>query len=723
MADLSSLLGAAGVGGAIGKAVVSLELSTAKYQSELKAAEGQTVASTNAMGSSTSKMGSIASAAFLGIGVAAVAGLAVSVKAAVEAQAAHTKLANTFKNNALLADSSVEAFEAQADALRDLTGVDDEAISGAQALLGQFKLTGQEVLKLTPAIVDLSAKMGIDLEAAAKAVGKATQGSSGALARYGIILDKDKLAADGFSTTLKGLGVAAGFAEQRAKDEPWRLLGAQFEEIAETLGKKLLPVIEDLAQTLSENMPTVEAFAAALQHVVDVLLVLEELAFHPWTVLGDSVESAGERIGELNLKFPELQKNLGEMQAKADMATAGINNLTGGLDLSRISAVSAGTEWKGLSKTGKEIADGLRADLPEIIGTVTKWKDVFTLSPADLVKISESWVAIGKTMLRDLKELADSDLKPAMKEAIAALPPEMRHAWAEGNAKEKGAIEASIRQSYNIKDELAKIANDAAGAAREIGRNIASGIALGITTSSELITVAAAGAVHRAIEAAKAAGKIHSPSEEMMKVGAELAKGLEQGILKNTQRVVDATKEMLDKVIGAASSFRSGISGGISSFGNIGGAFGEGEMPLNAVIAQQVGGAQQLASVLQTLKTQGASRALLSQVAQSGTGFGQALLQGGPSQVADANRALQEIADLARQTGKGLSEAFFGDRIDKLGDKLDRQNDHLRDIEQAIRGLEHGHDVILDGEKISISVRKELIRNGSRNQDIFGGRA
>jgi len=723
VADLSSVLGSLGIGGAIGQAIVRLELDTQKYLGEMKAAEGQTVASTKAMGTSTSNLGKLASSAFLGIGVAAVAGLAVSVKAAVEAEAAHTKLANTFKNNKLLADSSVEAFEAQADALRELTGVDDEAISGAQALLGQFKLTGAQITALIPKVVDLSAKMGIDLDAAAKAVGKATQGSAGVLARYGIILDKDKLAADGFNTTLHGLGVAAGFAEERAKDEPWRLIGAQFEEIAETIGKKLLPVIQDLAQTLADNMPTVEAFGSALQTVLDVLANVEQISFAPWTILGDSMGTVGGKVDELHLKFPELQKNLEDMQAKADLATAGINNLTGGLDLSRISAVSAGTEWKGLSKTGKEIADNLRAELPDIIGTVTKWKDVFTLSPSELLKISQSWVAIGKTMLADLRELAESDLKPAMKEAIAALPPEMRHAWAEGNAKQKGAIEASIRQSYNIKDELDKIANDAAGAAREIGRNIASGIALGITTSSELITVAAANAVHRAIESAKEAGKIHSPSEEMMKVGAELAKGLEQGILKNTQKVVDATKAMLEKVIGAASSFRSGISGGISSFGNLGSAFGNGDLPLADIIAQQVGGATQLAEILKALKSGGASKGLLSQVAESGAGFGSALLAGGPAQIEEANKAIQEIADLARLTGKGLSEAFFGERIDKLGDKLDRQNEHLHDIEQAIRGLEHGHDVILDGEKIAITVRKNLISTGARNPNIFGGRA
>ena len=88
MADLGSLLGAAGIGGAIGQAVVRLELDTAKYQAELKTAQASTVAGTNTMGAATSKFSGLAQTALLGVGVAAVAGAAMSIKAAVEARSA-----------------------------------------------------------------------------------------------------------------------------------------------------------------------------------------------------------------------------------------------------------------------------------------------------------------------------------------------------------------------------------------------------------------------------------------------------------------------------------------------------------------------------------------------------------------------------------------------------------------------------------------------------------
>jgi hypothetical protein len=69
MADLGSLLGAAGIGGVIGKAIVSLELSTAKYQAELKAAQAETQAGSTRMGSALTSLGRVGGLAVAGLGV------------------------------------------------------------------------------------------------------------------------------------------------------------------------------------------------------------------------------------------------------------------------------------------------------------------------------------------------------------------------------------------------------------------------------------------------------------------------------------------------------------------------------------------------------------------------------------------------------------------------------------------------------------------------------
>lgn len=310
MADLGSLLGAAGVGGAIGQAIVKLELDTSKYSAELKGAQAQTVAGTSSMGSGFSKFGGLASTALLGAGAAAVAFGAFSVKAAIEANDAHLKLTNTFKNNASLADSSVAAFERQADALRNLTGTDDEAIIAGQALLGSFKLTGEQVEALTPRVVDLAAKYDIDLQTAFKAVGKATQGNAGILSRYGVVLDEAAVKSDAFGATLEGLGVAQGFAADRAKAEPWRVLSAQFEEIAERLGTALLPILQDLAEFVTNYvLPFLEGLIIGFQQLGHWVAVAVDWVGRFYDAIGSGVPVTKEMTDLIaKAAAPELAK-------------------------------------------------------------------------------------------------------------------------------------------------------------------------------------------------------------------------------------------------------------------------------------------------------------------------------------------------------------------------------------------------------------------------------
>jgi len=777
MADISSLLGSAGIGGAIGKAIVSLELDTKKYLGEMKAAEGQTAASTNSMATGMSKFGALASTAFAGVGVAAVAFAAVSVKAALEANEAHLKLQNTFANNASLADSSVAAFEAQANALRDLTGVDDEAIIGAQALLGQFHLTGSQVEKLIPLIVDLSAKMGIDLETAAKAVGKATQGNTGALARYGIMIDDTGKGVNNFTATLQGLGVAQGFAADRAKAEPWLVLQAQFEELEETVGQALIPimqaivpVLEDLVTVLQFATGATEGFDRAVQDA-SISLASGELHLAGWIekmtghipFIGQAVEvwdqyraAQDAASASIGLSADQLD-TLNTAITTGDPAVAHFRDQAVGLfeDFLNLSEIAPEVRKRlshltddipKVAKAFRDTRDALIEEIPAIRGTATTWKETFTLSPNELKKITESWAKIARTIASDLREIADSDLKPRMREAIAALPPEMRHAWVEGNDRQRASIEKSIQTTFSVEDQMPKLAREALTGGTLVGTNMDQGIVRGIESGIPAITSAARNAVEQALAAARRAAQAESPSKVMHRLGVDMMVGLANGISDAEQKAIDAAKkaiensissieDQLSKVQSKASSFRDAIKGGFSSFLDISGAFGLGTEEggpggptgdaISAFIAAQVGGAQQLADVLKALKTQGAGKGLLSQIAGGGTEaipFAQALLQGGPAAIEKINTSLATISDLASQTGKGLSERFFGEKIDKLEAKLDRIHDDLRELNGYEREG-HSHDIIMDDQKVATGVRKELIRTGSRNSDIFGGRA
>lgn len=265
---LGGLLGGAGLGGGvIGQAIVQLELDSKKYTAEMDAAKAKTTASTSAMGTSTSRFGSLASTAFLAAGAAAVYGLGLSVKAALEAQEAHERLANTVQNAAQLSQDSVAHFEAQAEAIRSVTGADDEAIISGQALLGQMGLTEDQIISLTPLVVDLASKFNIDLNTAFKAAGKAALGNTGTLARYVGTVKAGSTAAETFSNVLVKLGGAEGFAADRAKHEPWLILKSDMQEISEDIGKALLPALQSLADSIRNLMPLIEGLAKAIRYL------------------------------------------------------------------------------------------------------------------------------------------------------------------------------------------------------------------------------------------------------------------------------------------------------------------------------------------------------------------------------------------------------------------------------------------------------------------------
>lgn len=731
MADLSSLLGAAGIGGAIGKAIVSLELDTKKYQAELRGAQAQTIASTNASSSAFGNFGALASKALLSVGVAAVAGAAVSVKAAIEANEAHLKLQNTFANNAMLSDSSVEAFERQADALRDLTGVDDEAIISGQALLGQFDLTGGQVMELTPLVVDLSAKLGIDLDAAFKAAGKAATGNTGALARYIGAIEVGKTSAETFANVVDKLGRAQGFAAARAEAEPWRVIGEQFEEIAETIGQQLLPVIQDLSQIIIDNIGVVEAAAEKFAVLIDIYKDVAAISFTPWEVGGDVMRELGGRIDELGLKLPGFKE-------ATDVATGGIERLAVGTE-------KAIHKIKEFGNVGKKEFDDFKSNIEDSIDTTVgefeKLNDAFSVTPKELQKQLDLAIQIARREQRTLREIfASDDLTKAQKEALANLPADMRDAWARAGKEGKNQIEKNAVELQRLSERTAteithRFGEKAKSGGKVAGGDLVQGIIDGLRAFAPGLYSTVDQIVTNALAAARAAAGAKSPSKKMHELGIDMMIGLANGISDAEQKAIDAARKALEKVIddvssaldkikGKASSFRDTIRGAFSEFANIGGAFGSAEegMSLSDVITSQVAGASVLADVLEALKRQGASKGLLSQVAQSGATFGQALLAGGPQQIEEANAALKTIAELSQQTGKALSEAFFGDKIDRLESQLERVNnklDRLADLEKE----GHSHDIVMDGEKVAHATRDNLVRTGSRNTNIFGGRA
>jgi hypothetical protein len=271
----------------------------------------------------------------------------------------------------------------------------------------------------------------------------------------------------------------------------------------------------------------------------------------------------------------------------------------------------------------------------------------------------------------------------------------------------KGVIDAAAKQAQS--------------GGKSIGTNLSHSIAVGITAGTPFITAAAVQAVAAAIRAAKAEAGIASPSKKMFKLGLDLMTGLQNGITDNQQKVIDAAQKVidetiklleknlaglerrLDKVMGKADEFRGAISGAFGSFMDLSGGFSIPPTPealtpeqLAAQAAaapttasaldflqEQLASAQQFAAVLKALQQAGASKDFLAQIASAGPEalpFAQALLQGGPSAVAEASGAFDAINALAEKTAGNLTNKFYGEKMDKLQAKVDQLHEDLRDL-------------------------------------------
>jgi hypothetical protein len=165
--------------------------------------------------------------------------------------------AQAIQNSGKVTAAQTEALKAQQEALLNLAGVDDELIKTEQTRLIQMGLTGAQVLKLTPAILDLSKATGIDLLTATKLAGKAAEGNTSALQRYGIMIDKAKAKTDPFGATLDALNKKFGGTTQALSgslNTKLDVLNEKLKNVREQAGQALLPVLTRMADVIGQKL-------------------------------------------------------------------------------------------------------------------------------------------------------------------------------------------------------------------------------------------------------------------------------------------------------------------------------------------------------------------------------------------------------------------------------------------------------------------------------------
>jgi hypothetical protein len=249
----------------------------------------------------------------------------------VDAEYATAQLNAALISTKGIAGQSADALNKHAEALSYVSAFDDDAITGAQALLLTFtKIQGDVFPKATAAILDMAAAMNTDLKSATLQVGKALNDpilGVSALARAGVQFSEAQ------KDVIKSLTETGRLAE--AQGIILAELTTQFEgsaaAAANTLGGALKQLTNELGNllTLSQanSKVTVNFINLLKDSLIGLRVVLGELsasmpkASSGFALLGQSAQQAFFPIAAL---FALLSKKGKQAQAEAKAAAVAV---------------------------------------------------------------------------------------------------------------------------------------------------------------------------------------------------------------------------------------------------------------------------------------------------------------------------------------------------------------------------------------------------------------
>lgn len=226
------------------------------------------------VGGALSDVGKIAGGFIVGKAMTELPGILMDgAKGAVEDQAAMDMLRQAVTNTGASYDQYGGAIDEAISRGQDLAFTDGET---AQALSTLVALTGstEEGMARLSAAQDLARGTGMDLQTAAKLLGKTSDENTAALSRYGIQLGENATAQDVLNAVDAKFGGQAGtFAESDAG----KLLKSQQAagELAETFGSFLIPamlLVSQVALRIGDALTT--HVAPAIERVLSVVAPL-----------------------------------------------------------------------------------------------------------------------------------------------------------------------------------------------------------------------------------------------------------------------------------------------------------------------------------------------------------------------------------------------------------------------------------------------------------------
>jgi hypothetical protein len=175
------------------------------------------------------------------------------VRAGAEDQKAQEILANTLRNTTRARDADIRSVEDWILKTSLAVGVADDQLRPAFGQLARATGDVTEAQDLLSKALDISAATGIDVETVSKDLAKAHNGVTRGLLKYGVAIKRADGTSMSFDETLAALDKrfkgSAATAANTAEGQ-FKRLGVQFNEVKESIGQALIPVVTKLGQVL-----------------------------------------------------------------------------------------------------------------------------------------------------------------------------------------------------------------------------------------------------------------------------------------------------------------------------------------------------------------------------------------------------------------------------------------------------------------------------------------
>lgn len=496
--------------------------------------------STTTLGDKMKRVGRIAGVALAAGAVIAAKGLFEATKAAAADQAAQDRLAQTLRNATRASAAQIAGVESWISAQGRALGVTDDELRPAMEKLVIATGDVAKAQRLASLAMDVSAGTGKSLESVSAALAKAQNGNVSALSRLGIATKDASGNTMSFAQVTKSLGDTFGGQAATKAGTFEGMMGRLrliFDETKETIGMKLLPVVTRFAAWfLRDGIPAISRFVGTMKATLGPVL----------RFVGDLFRKVSSGLsGDARTHFGVLADIVREV--------ASIVRALWGRFGGQIVTVTR-SAWQTIRKV--------------IIGALTIVRGVVKVV-SGLIKgdWGKVWSGI-KDILRGALQIvialvknAANILKAVWKAAWGVIRDLLKTAW--GGIK--GAVSAGADRVVDVmsglKDRIVNALKALPGKAISMGRDIIGGLIDGIRARAGELFDVLKDIAKGALESAKDALGIHSPSREFARIGSDSAAGLVKGWDEWAPRVKGQPARLVKESLATAASVTRASSG------------------------------------------------------------------------------------------------------------------------------------------------------------------